>query len=181
LRRKGFLLRAKQDFGMALPSSEAQREAHPMDVIEEVAHANDWTFERAGDDEVAMGIAGKCAEYNIAFSWLADHEALHLSCSWEVKTGLSRFNEIVKLLAAINEQMLLGHFDYWQNEGIIMFRQTLVLAGGVEPTDRQVEAILDNAIQSCETYHPAFQYVIWSGLPAREALDNVLFETVGSA
>ena len=152
-----------------------------MDVIEDVAHANDWTFERAGDDEVAMGIVGKWAEYNIAFSWLADHEALHLSCSWEVKVGESRWNELTKLLAAINEQMLLGHFDFWQSEGIVMYRQTLVLTGGVEPTDRQIEAILDNAIKSCETYHPAFQYVIWSGLPAREALDNVLFETVGTA
>ena len=166
---------------MALPSPDAQREAHPMDVIEEVAHANDWSFERAGDDEVAMGIVGKWAEYNIAFSWLADHEALHLSCAWEVKVGESRFNELTKLLAAINEQMLLGHFDFWQSEGIIMYRQTLVLTGGIEPTDRQIEAILDNAIKSCENYFPAFQYVIWSGLPAREALDNVLFETVGTA
>ena len=117
---------------MALPSPAAQREAHPMDVIEDVAHANDWTFERAGDDEVAMGIVGKWAEYNIAFSWLADHEALHLSCSWEVKVGESRWNELTKLLAAINEQMLLGHFDFWQSEGIIMYRQTLVLTGGVD-------------------------------------------------
>ena len=166
---------------MALPQPDMSREAHPIDVIEEVAHANDWVFERAGDDEVAIGVTGKWTVYNIAFSWLAEHEALHLSCAWEVKVGESRYNEMARLLAAINERMLLGHFDFWQTEGIVMFRQSLILTGGIEPTDRQIEALLKSATDSCETYFQAFQYVIWSGLPAREALDNVLFETVGSA
>ncbi len=166
---------------MALPQLDTSRDAHPIDVIEEVAHANDWVFERAGDDEVAIGVTGKWTEYNIAFSWLADHEALHLSCAWEVKVGESRFTELTRLLAVINERLLMGHFDFWQTEGIIMFRQSLILTGGIEPTERQIEALLKNATDSCENYFQAFQYVIWSGLPAREALDNVLFETVGTA
>ena len=166
---------------MALPLLDTSRDAHPIDVIEEVAHANDWVFERAGDDEVAIGVTGKWTEYNIAFSWLADHEALHLSCAWEVKVGESRYNELTRLLAVINERMLLGHFDFWQTEGIIMFRQSLILTGGIEPTDRLIEALLKSATDSCENYFQAFQYVIWSGLPAREALDTVLFETVGTA
>ena len=84
-------------------------------------------------------------------------------------------------MALINEQMLIGHFDFWQSEDIIMFRQTLVLAGGLDPTERQIEALFDRRSKTCDTYFPAFQYVVWSGLPAREALDNVLFETVGTA
>lgn len=166
---------------MALPQLDQPRDAHPIDVIEEVAHANDWVFERAGDDEVAIGVTGKWTEYNIAFSWLADQEALHLSCAWEVKAGESRHNELTRLLAIINEQMLLGHFDFWRNEGIIMFRQSLILTGGLEPTDRQIEALLQSATEACENYFQAFQYVVWSGLSAQEALDNVLFETIGTA
>jgi hypothetical protein len=166
---------------MAQPQLNVLRDAHPIDLIERVAHANDWTFERAGDDEVAIGIAGRWTEYNIAFSWLADHEALHLSCAWEVKVEVSRFNELTRLLAAINERLLMGHFDFWQNEGVVMFRQSLVLTGGLEPTDKQIKALLISATQTCETYFQAFQYVIWSGLPARMALENVMFETVGSA
>ena len=166
---------------MALPQLDQPRDAHPIDVIEEVAHANDWVFERAGDDEVAIGVTGKWTEYNIAFSWLADQEALHLSCAWEVKAGESRHNELTRLLAIINEQMLLGHFDFWRNEGIIMFRQSLILTGGLEPTDRQIEALLKSATEACENYFQAFQYVVWSGLSAQEALDNVLFETIGTA
>jgi hypothetical protein len=62
-----------------------------------------------------------------------------------------------------------------------MFRQSLLLSGGIEPTERQIEGLLEGAIEACESYYQAFQYVIWSGLPAREALENVMFETMGTA
>ena len=45
-------------------------------------------------------------------------------------------------LSLINEQMLFGHFDLWEQEGAIMFRQSLLLAGGAEPTSQQVEVLL---------------------------------------
>ena len=38
-----------------------------------------------------------------------------------------------------------------------------------------------SALEACECYFQAFQFVIWSGTPARDALASVLFETQGSA
>jgi len=63
----------------------------------------------------------------------------------------------------------------------VIFRQSLLLAGGAEPTNRQVEVLLSNALDSCEAYFQAFQFVVWSGMEAKSALDAVLFETVGEA
>ena len=37
---------------------ELARDCHPVDVIEQVAHNNDWSFERTGDDEIAITVAG---------------------------------------------------------------------------------------------------------------------------
>ena len=37
------------------------------------------------------------------------------------------------------------------------------------------------AIESCERYFQAFQFVVWAGKDAVEALEGVLFETVGEA
>ena len=37
------------------------------------------------------------------------------------------------------------------------------------------------AVEACERYFQAFQFVIWAGKRAREALDCVLFETEGEA
>jgi hypothetical protein len=37
------------------------------------------------------------------------------------------------------------------------------------------------ALDSCERYFPAFQFVIWAGKGAEEALQSSLLETVGEA
>ena len=44
-----------------------------------------------------------------------------------------------------------------------------------------IEALLATALDACERYFPAFQFVVWAGKPAREALDAAMFETQGQA
>jgi hypothetical protein len=41
--------------------------------------------------------------------------------------------------------------------------------------------LLAAALEACETYFQAFQFVVWSGVSARESLESVVFETVGRA
>ena len=60
-----------------------------------------------------------------------------------------------------------------------MFRHALLLAGGVEVAGRQCEALLDAALDTSERYFQAFQFVVWAGKSAREALDAAMFDTVG--
>ena len=55
-----------------------------------------------------------------------------------------------------------------------------MLAGGADPTSQQVEVLLSSALEACECYFPAFQFVVWSGTSAKEALAGVLFETSGN-
>ena len=62
-----------------------------------------------------------------------------------------------------------------------MFRHALVLAGGVDASNQQCEALLATALEACERYFPAFQFVVWAGKSAREALDAAMFETSGQA
>ena len=56
----------------------------------------------------------------------------------------------------------------------------LVLAG-VEASRQQCASVLETALDACERYFPAFQFVLWAGKPAREALDAAMFETSGEA
>ena len=44
--------------------------------------------------------------------------------------------EVYRLVAQINEQLWLGHFDVWTHEGLIMFRHGLMLNGALA-TDRR--------------------------------------------
>lgn len=166
---------------MELLELEFSREIHPVDVIEQVAHNNDWAFERAGDDEISISVAGSWTDYHVSFSWMEEFEALHLGCAFDIKVPEIRVNEVVKLLSAINGQVLMGHFDLWRQEDVVIFRQSLLLAGGAEPTNRQVEVLLSSALDTCEAYYQAFQFVVWSGMEANKAMEVVLFETVGEA
>jgi len=85
------------------------------------------------------------------------------------------------LIAAINEQLWVGHFDLWPKEGVVMHRHGLLLIGGAQPSGPQCAALLDNALSTCERYYQAFQFVLWAGKSARDALEAATFETKGEA
>ena len=80
-----------------------------------------------------------------------------------------------------NEQLLFGHFDLWHQEGSVMFRNGLLLSGQAQATEAQLEALIALALEACERYFPAFQFVIWAGNSAEEALRCSLLDTVGEA
>ncbi|MEM7289818.1 MAG: YbjN domain-containing protein, partial [Pseudomonadota bacterium] len=120
-------------------------------------------------------------DYNISLSWMEDFEALHLACAFDMKVPDTRLAETTRLLSLINEQMLIGHFDVWAREGVVMFRQTLMLNGGADPTGEQLECLMMSALESCERYFQAFQFVVWAGHSAEKSLESALFETSGSA
>lgn len=160
---------------------EQERHSHPVDVIENIAALNDWAFERSGDDEITISITGGWCDYHVSFSWMDDREALHVACAFDLKVPEARRVEVMRLLSAVNEQMWIGHFDLWSSEGVVMYRQALLLSGGAEPTPQQAERMLLTAIEACERYFQAFQFVVWAGKTAAEALETVLFETVGEA
>ncbi|MGE3987758.1 YbjN domain-containing protein [Pseudorhodoplanes sp.] len=166
---------------IALSGIEQTTHGNPLDVVERVASVNDWTFERAGDDEVNILIKGRCSDYQVSFTWMGELEALHLACAFDMKVAERRRMEVQQLIAHMNEQMWIGHFDLWPEDGLVMFRHALVLTGGIEATDDQCKAVLGTAIDTCERYFPAFQFVLWAGKSAREALDAAMFETSGEA
>jgi hypothetical protein len=166
---------------MSLIDFSEQHRLNPLDVVEHVAGTNNWSFERASDEEITLLVGGRWTEYQISFTWMDTIEALHLACAFDFKVPERRRAEVQQLIAHINEQMWIGHFDLWLQDGMVMFRHALVLAGGVGASNKQCEALLASAVEACERYFPAFQFVVWAGKPAREALDAALFDTSGEA
>ena len=166
---------------MSLIEYTSERQLNPVDVVERVAALNEWSFERAGDDEITISVTGRWTGYQVAFTWMDDIEALHLACAFDLKVPERRRAEVLALISQVNEQMWVGHFDLWSQDGVVMFRHALVLAGGVEASGRQCEVLLDAAIDACERYYQAFQFVVWAGTGAREAMDAAVFETHGEA
>ena len=166
---------------MSLIENIAERQNSPVDVVERLAALHDWAFDRAGDDKIAISVQGKWTDYQVSFTWMDEIEALHLACAFDLKVPEARRAELLALIALINEQLWVGHFDMWTKDGIIMFRHALLLAGGLQVAGKQCEALLDAALDSSERYYQAFQFVVWAGKSAREALDATMFETAGEA
>jgi hypothetical protein len=153
----------------------------PLDTVEQMAFGHSWTFERAGEDEIALVVDGRCTNYQISFTWMHEIEVLHLACAFDMKVPEKRLSDVRQLITLINEDLWIGHFDVWTLSGMIMFRYALILAGGTGASVRQCEAALGAALDSSERYFPAFQFVVWAGKSAREAMESAMLETSGRA
>lgn len=160
---------------------EPNRTVHPVDIIEHIASINDWTFERQDADEISISVRGGWCDYHVSFNWMEDMESLHVACAFDLKVPVARKGEVKQLVALVNEQMWVGHFDVWSGEGIVLFRHSHLLSGGAEVSPMQCEALLRTATDACDLYYQAFQFVIWAGKSAQDALGAVMFETVGEA
>ena len=114
---------------MSLLEGIIDSELNPLAVVEDIAADHDWAFERSGEDEVTIISKGDWTDYQLSFTWMNEIEALHLACAFDMKIPPARRAEVQRLIAAINEQMWVGHFDIWTHTGMIMYRQALLLAG----------------------------------------------------
>ena len=147
----------------SLSTGRQDNSTNPIDLLEELVSANEWRFDRTNDGEMVVEIGGNWCEYRMYFSWQEDLAAVYFSCLFDVRIPL-----------------WLGHFDLCSDELVPMFRHTMLMRGGntaIEP----LEDLVDIALNECERFFPAFQFVLWGGKPPREALDAAMLETVGEA
>lgn len=165
---------------MAIAEASRARISNPIDLIEQIACHREWPLERTADDELTLNVAGQWADYHVSLNWRDDLETLHIASAFDAKVPDNRLPEVYRLVAQINEQLWLGHFDVWLQEGLIMYRQGLMLNEALATTG-QCEALLRAALEACERYYQAFQFVVWAGKESREALVSTMFETEGRA
>jgi hypothetical protein len=167
--------------GMSLLEGIIDSPNNPLAVVEDVAADNNLSFERSGEDEITIVSRGNWTDYQLSFTWMSEIEALHLACAFDMKIPEPRRSEVQRLIAAINEQLWVGHFDIWTHTGMIMYRQALVLPGRITASTAQCETMLVSALHACERYYPAFQFVVWAGKTAAEAMSAAMFDTAGEA
>src|SRR5262245_53842832 len=163
-----------------MATAESGRINNPLDLVERIAGKHGWAMDRAGDDELTLTVAGQWTDYHVSLNWRDDLETLHIASAFDAKVPENRLNEVYRLVAQINEQLWLGHFDVWIAEGLIMYRHGLMLNRALA-TEGQCEALCKVALEACERYYQAFQFVVWAGKESREALASSMFDTEGRA
>jgi hypothetical protein len=152
-----------------------------LDVVEHLVSENEWPFERQGEDELVCGVAGHWAEYQMWFSRRAEGGALQLSCAFDLRAPSARRGDLHSLIIMINEKLWLGHFDMWEDDGLIVYRHTMLLPEAQPPVMRLVEQVVETALSECERFYPAFQFAIWGGKGPKEAIAAAMIETMGEA
>lgn len=165
--------------GLALQFDDAT--LNPLDRVERLAERMAWTLDRPSSDEVVMGVSGGWCGLSLALNWRDDLESLLAMASYELKVPQKRQDEVARLVGLINAQLVHGHFDFWLVEGSIVFRNSLLLAGGAEANDEQCAGLIRIAVETCQRYYPAIQFVIWAGHTAEDALQSALLDTRGEA
>jgi hypothetical protein len=154
---------------------------NPIDRVERLAEIRQWAIDRTGADEVVMSITGGWCDLNLSLSWRSDLEALSVACTYDMRVPDRQRDEVIKLIIHMNSLMVHGHFDLWPDAGVLIYRNSLLLAGHAEVNDAQCEQMIRFAIETAQRYYPAVQFVIWGGQTATDAMNNALLETQGEA
>lgn len=154
---------------------------HPIDIVETLAEHRAWEFDRVGDDRIAMAVEGQWRTYSLTLAWSPGDEMLRLVCTFELTPPDARLPALLETLNRANDRVWAGAFTLWAEEGLMVWRHGLLLAGGQLPAPEQIDRMILAAVTTSERYYPAFQLVCWSDTPPQEALGIAIAEAYGRA
>jgi hypothetical protein len=158
-----------------------ERSSNPLDIIEQIVTSNEWAFDRRSDAEMAAEAPGKWCDYGLYFAWSHEISAMHFSCAFDLKVPAAKREKLLELLAMANEKLWIGHFGLDTDDGVPVFRHSVLLRGAPGASAESLEDMVDIALTECERFFPAFQFVLWGGKTPSEALQAAMLDCVGEA
>ncbi|MFN9094218.1 MAG: YbjN domain-containing protein [Alphaproteobacteria bacterium] len=154
---------------------------NPLDVLEQIIAGNEWVVERRSDEEMAAEAPGKWCDYGLHFSWSSEMSAMAFTCAFDLKVPAARREKLYELLALANDRLWIGHFGIESEEGVPVFRHSVLLRGAQGASAESLEDMVDIALTEGERFFPAFQFVLWGGKSPADALAAAMLDCVGEA
>ncbi len=156
-------------------------DAAPVDMLASLFEARGWPCEFVSDDEISGEIQGSWANYQLRGIWREEDRVLQLLCLPDVRVPSGKRAVVFELLAMVNEQLWLGHFDIWSNGGVLLYRHGMMLGDDGLLSLSQAQAVVETAVEECDRFYPAFQFVLWGDKTPADALDSALVDAAGEA
>lgn len=156
-------------------------DAHPIDIVENLAQNREWDFDRVADDQIAMSVEGQWRRYSITLAWSEMDETLRLICTFEMDPPSEKLPLVYDVLNRANDSCWTGAFTYWQAQRLMVYRYGLILTGGQMAVAEQVDMMIQAAVQSSERFYPAFQLVAWGDNSPEQAMQVAIAEAYGHA
>ena len=154
---------------------------NPLDLVEQLANTHEWPHHRHNEEELAAEIDGQWCHYRLWFAWHPDIGAMHFSCAFDMKVPEKKRESFFHLLALANEKLWLGHFELWHEENLPVFRYSCLFRRESGASNELLADLVEIAVNECDRFYPAFQFLIWAGRGPKEAIMAALLETEGEA
>jgi hypothetical protein len=156
-------------------------ETAPVEMLLALFEARGWPCELVGEDEMCGEVQGSWATYQLRAIWRAQDRVLQFLCLPDIRVTTDKKPQAFELLCLINEQMWLGHFDIWSNGDVLLYRHGALLGDEGVLSLAQAQALVECAIDECDRFYPAFQFVLWGDRSPRAALDAAMVDAAGEA
>ena len=153
----------------------------PLDVVERVLSAENLSFERTEDGDLAFALSGDWKDYELWFAWRPEADCLQLCLSVDMRAGPDQRQAAHALINLINQRVWLGHFEVWADEGEVVFRHAMALPDAERPSMAQAASMIDAAVEAADRFYPAFDFLISQGKSPEDSMTACMFETAGQA
>ncbi|MDT0575645.1 YbjN domain-containing protein [Croceicoccus sp. F390] len=153
----------------------------PVEMLVSLFEARDWPYELIGEDEISGEVRGAWTKYQLRAIWRQEDKVLQLLCLPDVRVADAKRVAIFELMTLVNEQLWLGHFDIWSNGSVLLYRHGLMLGDDGLLSLSQAQTAVEVAVEECDRFYPAFQFVLWGDKNPQDALDAALVDAAGEA
>lgn len=162
-------------------SFAAHDDAAPLEMLLALFEARGWGCETVSDEEMSGEVQGSWTKYQLRAIWRSTDNVLQFLCLPDIRIPEDKRQQAYELLSLVNEQMWLGHFDIWSSGDMLLYRHGALLGDEGRLSLDQAQALVESAIDECDRFYPAFQFVLWGDKSPREALDAALVDAAGEA
>ena len=154
----------------------------PLDVVERVLAAENLTFDRTEDGDLAFALAGDWKDYELWFAWRPEADCLQLCLSHRLDAP------------TIPARAAPTSWSIWSTSGsgsaISRSGPTTARSSSATPWPcrtasgrrlAQAASMIDAAMEAADRFYPAFDFLLAGGKTPDEAMAACMFETVGQA
>ncbi|MBR2274165.1 MAG: YbjN domain-containing protein [Alphaproteobacteria bacterium] len=143
---------------------------NPIDTIEYLFARDNVACDRRGENELVAEILGKWDNMLIFFAYEEHLRCLHLSCLLNMQSTSFDRSKMFELLALLNENLWLGHFSYWSEQKMPIFKHSLILQDNEELFTGKICKIIELAVMECERVYPIFNAVMQQNIDPNQAM-----------
>ena len=140
-------------------------DAAPVDMLASLFEARGWPCEFVNEDELVGEIQGSWANYQVRGIWRAEDHVLQLLCLPDIRVPDDKRGAMFEVLALINEQLWLGHFDIWSSGSVLLYRHGLMLG---DDGLLDIGQLAQRLIKGSQLFESRFAEVFVIGQGARE-------------